>query len=259
MSSSDPGREPAARRLDTRSAVSISVTFTLLVGVLALLVNLVLVRLEPPGAYALRYDLTADIMLAAIAGLVLYDLLRREALAKRRAAALLQREQAAQQEIAQVRANEDERRRLIQIMDTIPEGVCIISEDFDMDYVNPVLERTFGAPGGRKCYDYLNGFAEPCAQCPNDDVFAGSTVRREWVDQRSGRTYELVDTPMPALAGKRMKLELLTDVTEDVEARKRTEELMAEVARQAEEARAARADAEEHAEELEALLDMSAR
>ena len=257
MSQSGDSGGPGWRSTRAWSAVSIALTFTLVVGGLALVVNVILVNLEPFHASVLRYDLTADILLATVAGLVLYGFLRREAVSKRRAAELLQREEEAEREQARIQAHEAERSRLIQIMDTIPQGVCIISEDHEMDYVNPVLQRTFGPAEGRKCYEYLDGRTDPCPWCPNAEVFAGQTVRREWVGHDNGRTYELVDTPMPSRAGKRFKLEMLNDVTEDVEARKRTGELMVEVARQAEEARIARADAEEHAEELEALLDIS--
>ena len=248
-----PAVEGATRRW---SAAAIAITISAVVGSLALVVNLVLIRLEPPGSSLLRYDLTADVLLAAIAGLVLYDLLRREALTRRRTAELQQREDAAQRERARAEAADAERKRLLQIMDTIPQGVCIIREDFEMDYVNPVLQRTFGLPEGRKCHEYLWGAAQPCAGCPNEEIFSGHVVRRE-CGTTAGRTYELIDTLMPARGGMRHKLELLSDITEAVGARKRNEELMDQVALQALEAKAARADAEEHADELAALLDIS--
>lgn len=255
MSQGDHPGEPYSRRAYPLWAAPIALALGL--AGIASIVHAVLESLQPSSASLLKYDLTADILLAAVLGAVLPVLLHRDAVAKRRAATLQRQVEEAQREQARVEAHEAERRRLIQVMDAMPQGVCIISEDYEMDYVNPVLQRTFGLPEGRKCYEYLNGAHEPCAGCPNADVFSGLTVRREWVDKKTGRTYELVDTPMPSAGAKRMKLELLSDVTEDVEARKRTEELMAEVALQAEEARAARADAEEHAEELEVLLDIS--
>jgi signal transduction histidine kinase/PAS domain-containing protein len=227
------------------------------VGIVALSVNLVLVTFDKPGTFLLKYDLGADIVVALAAGIVFYNVLRLEARNKQRALDMQRNEEQARKEQARVEAIEAERGRLIQIMDTIPHGVCIIKEDYEMDYVNPVIERAFGNPGGRKCYEYLNGLAEPCSICPNAEVFAGQTIRREWVAAKTGRIYELVDSLLPGQGNQRLKLEMLHDVTEEVEARKQAEALVTEVARRAEEAGAARAEAERHAEELEALLDIS--
>jgi PAS domain-containing protein len=161
MTANDSSTEPGLRRAAAWSAVSIALAVTFIVAGLGLLVHLVLVNFEQPGSSLLGYDLGADLMLAMIGGLVVYDVLRREALAKRRAVESMQRAEEARREQARIQAIEAERSRLIQIMDAIPHGVCIIAEDHDIDYVNPVMERTFGRPSGRKCYEYLNGLSEP--------------------------------------------------------------------------------------------------
>lgn len=249
------GREPSQAR--AWAPLRIATTFMLVIGGVALLTNLTLAITSVGPRKVLILDLAADIGLTVVAAALLYNLLQRDAIAEKQSVAAQIRCQQELSERAHVAALEAERSRFLQIMDAMPEGVCVISEDYEMEYVNPILEQIFGAPNGRKCHQYLYGLPEPCDGCPNADVFAGEVVRREWFSQMSGRSYEIVDTAMPERTAKRSKLELLHDVTEEVQARERTEELISEVARQAQEARAARAEVEQHAADLAALLDFS--
>ncbi|MCP4590271.1 MAG: PAS domain S-box protein, partial [bacterium] len=49
-----------------------------------------------------------------------------------------------------------ERNRMMSILDAIPDGVYIVSQQWDIEYVNPVIEREFGPVDGRKCYEYFH-------------------------------------------------------------------------------------------------------
>ncbi|MCP4591227.1 MAG: PAS domain S-box protein, partial [bacterium] len=49
-----------------------------------------------------------------------------------------------------------ERARMMSILDAIPDGVYIVSQQWDIEYVNPVIEREFGPVDGRKCYEYFH-------------------------------------------------------------------------------------------------------
>jgi len=51
-----------------------------------------------------------------------------------------------------------ERNRLINIINSMGDGVYIANEQYEILYVNPVFEKEFGLPGGRKCFEYFHGY-----------------------------------------------------------------------------------------------------
>ena len=51
---------------------------------------------------------------------------------------------------------EIERARLRSILDTMPDGIYIVNNQYEMEYANPVIERQFGIAQGRKCYSYAH-------------------------------------------------------------------------------------------------------
>ncbi len=113
-----------------------------------------------------------------------------------------------------------ERTRLRSILDTMPDGIYIVNQQYDVEYVNPVIEREFGLVAGRKCYSYLRDQNEVCPGCKNPIVFEGKTVQWEWVSTKTGKTYEAFDTPLTNSDGSLSKLKVIHDITE----RKRSEE-----------------------------------
>src|SRR5690606_35317699 len=72
-----------------------------------------------------------------------------------------------------------DRTRLMGILDLLPDGVYITSANFDIEYLNPALEREFGPVQGRKCYEYFHGRNSQCDWCNHDKVLAGKTVQWE--------------------------------------------------------------------------------
>ena len=69
--------------------------------------------------------------------------------------------------------SQSERSRLMGILASIPDGVYIVDQHFNIEYINPVIERDFGKIQGRKCYQYFHDRAESCPWCKNEEVFAG--------------------------------------------------------------------------------------
>lgn len=91
---------------------------------------------------------------------------------------------------------EMERSRLRSILDTMPDGIYIINQQYDVEYVNPVIEREFGLVGGQKCYSYFHDANEACHWCKNPAVFEGKSVHWEWASAKTGKTYDVFDTPL---------------------------------------------------------------
>jgi PAS domain S-box-containing protein len=117
-----------------------------------------------------------------------------------------------------------EREKLINILDSMEDGVYIVNQQYDIEYINPLLERKYGPVNGRKCYEYFHDRNEVCPWCKNEDVFDGKTVRWEWFSTKTGKTYDLVDTPLRNPDGSVSKLEIFRDITE----RKKMEEALRE-------------------------------
>lgn len=117
-----------------------------------------------------------------------------------------------------------ERSKLVAILDSMEDGIYIVDQDENIQYVNPVLKKEFGEPESRKCYEFFHDRKEICPWCKNKDVFAGKTVRWEWYSFKNQKTYDLIDTPLRNPDGSISKLEIFRDITE----RKKTEEALRE-------------------------------
>ena len=115
-----------------------------------------------------------------------------------------------------------ERENFTNILESMADGVYIVNQQYDVQYVNSVLKKDFGSSEGRKCYKYFHDLDAACPWCKNSDVFAGENVRWEWHSPKNQRTYELVDTPLKNPDGSVSKLEIFHDITE----RKRAQEVL---------------------------------
>jgi PAS domain S-box-containing protein len=107
-----------------------------------------------------------------------------------------------------------ERNKLKSILDTMQDGVYIVNQEHDIQYINPVIEKEFGPINGRKCHEYLNANEEVCSRCTNQEIFSGKSVRWEWHSSKTGKTYDLSDTPILDMDGTISKLEVFHDITE---------------------------------------------
>ncbi|MBM4137850.1 MAG: PAS domain S-box protein [Nitrospira sp.] len=117
-----------------------------------------------------------------------------------------------------------EKDKLRKIFEAMEDGVYIVNQNYDVEYINPFLEKEFGHWRGRKCYEYFHDRTEVCPWCPNQKVFAGETVRWEWYSFKNQRTYDLIDTPLKNPDGSVSKLEIFRDITE----RKKADEKLRE-------------------------------
>ncbi len=118
----------------------------------------------------------------------------------------------------------NERNKLFNILNSMEDGVYIVSKQYDIEFVNQALKKKFGPVGGKKCYEYLHDREKPCPWCKNEEVFEGNTVHWEWYSEKADRTYDLIDTPIYNSDGSVSKLEIFRDMTE----RRRMEEELKE-------------------------------
>ncbi len=106
-----------------------------------------------------------------------------------------------------------ERDNLTNILNSMEDGVCIVNERHEINFVNPALEKHFGPLNNRKCYEYFHSKESVCPWCKNDEVMSGKSVRWEWYSDKTRKTFDLLDTPLQTVDGSLRKLEILRDIT----------------------------------------------
>lgn len=106
-----------------------------------------------------------------------------------------------------------QRDNLMNILDSMADGISIINRNYDIEYANPTLVKEFGPVDGRKCYEYFANSKDICSFCRNSAVFDGKTVHRQWYSPKNKKTYDLLDNPLRNPDGTVSKLEIFRDIT----------------------------------------------
>ncbi len=114
----------------------------------------------------------------------------------------------------------DERDNLDLILESMADGVYIVSKDYKVEFMNKVLIDVFGYHVGEVCYKVFHNRETPCPRCKNTEVMKGKTVRWEWYSHREDRTYDLFETPLRNINGTISKLTIFRDISD----RKRMED-----------------------------------
>ena len=117
-----------------------------------------------------------------------------------------------------------ENQRFKNIMDINPAGIYLVDKQYNIEYINPAIEKEFGQVNGKKCYSYFHGLSEACKWCKNKEVFAGKSVRWEWFSEKSKKYYDLFDMPLKNSDGTISKFEIFFDITDQKKAVKASEE-----------------------------------
>jgi len=115
---------------------------------------------------------------------------------------------------------EEDRDKFVNILDTMGNGVCIINHDFEIQYVNPILETEFGKAEGQKCHKYFHEKETACPFCSNKEFENEKPGSIELFFKKNKKTYELFSYPIKNKDGNFSRLEVFHDVTE----RKKIEE-----------------------------------
>lgn len=108
----------------------------------------------------------------------------------------------------------DERQKLYSLLDGLPAFVYLQNTDYSMSYYNQKFSQLFGDPGGRPCFNVVNGFEQPCESCPAFRVFETNRPEVwEW-SSRDDKTYQMYAYPFSDIDGTPLVLGLGIDITD---------------------------------------------
>ncbi|NQS76903.1 MAG: PAS domain S-box protein [Peptococcaceae bacterium] len=125
-----------------------------------------------------------------------------------------------------------ERQRLFDILETLPISICLLDADYRIPFANRAFREMFGLSDGRRCYDYIYGFSEPCWFCQTYRVLETGKPLRWKSKTPGGHIIDVYDSPFIDTDGTNLILEMSFDITEQenaIQALHQSEERFAKI------------------------------
>jgi PAS domain S-box-containing protein len=124
---------------------------------------------------------------------------------------------AVGQDISERQKAEDalktERQRFLSLLEELPAFVYLQAPDYTLPFVNRDFRERFGEPGGKRCYEILQGRNQPCENCLAQVAFT-SQQPQEWESSRGDqKTYQRYAYPFIDGDGSPMLLQMGIDIT----------------------------------------------
>lgn len=107
-----------------------------------------------------------------------------------------------------------ERQRLLDVLETLPVNICLLTPDYEVRFANRAFRERFGESNGRHCYDYIFGYDKPCAGCRSfTPLETGQSLH--WIfSAPDGSILDAYDYPFVDVDGSSLILEMNMDITE---------------------------------------------
>lgn len=110
-------------------------------------------------------------------------------------------------------------RQLISIFDNIDEVIYVADPaTHEILYANRTLVKERGNIVGKKCYEALQGFKEPCSFCTNKYIFSGENLNRSYIWEFQNTVnqhwYHCIDKAIRWPDGRLVRYEMAIDITE---------------------------------------------
>jgi PAS domain S-box-containing protein len=106
-----------------------------------------------------------------------------------------------------------ERKRLFDVLETLPTMVCLLTPDYHVAFANRSFREKFGESDGRPCYEYCFGQAEPCEFCESFNVLKTGKPHNWEATTPEGSAIDVYDYPFTDVDGSPMILEMDIDIT----------------------------------------------
>ncbi len=104
-------------------------------------------------------------------------------------------------------------QKLITIFEAMADGVCIVNQDFTVEYMNTVMVENFCEGVGNKCYKVFENRNDMCTPCDAERVFKGETLHREIYNKRVDKVFDIVEIPLKNDDGTLSKLSIFKDIS----------------------------------------------
>ncbi|RJP86592.1 MAG: PAS domain S-box protein [Desulfobacteraceae bacterium] len=102
---------------------------------------------------------------------------------------------------------------LTTILDTLTNGIYVVSEDYKVLYMNRTMIGWFGDGVGKKCHEVINSSRALCPWCRCSQILEGESGRREVYVPKADRTFEIDESPVRMPDGTLSKLSIYQDIT----------------------------------------------
>jgi two-component sensor histidine kinase len=146
-----------------------------------------------------------------------------------------------------------ERQRFNNILEILPAYLVLLTPDYHVTFANRFFRERFGESHGRRCFEYLFGYSEPCENCQAFEALKTAAPHEwEW-NGPDGRIYHIYDFPFLDVDGSNLILEIGLDITDHKKAEEEIQKLNRELEKRVEErtAQLAAANRELHASEAQ--------
>jgi PAS domain S-box-containing protein len=111
-------------------------------------------------------------------------------------------------------AIEIERKRLFDVLETLPVMICLLTPDYHVAFANRSFREKFGDSGSRHCYEYRYGLTEPCEFCESYIVLETGQPQHWEVTTPEGSAIDVYDFPFTDIDGSPMILKMDIDITD---------------------------------------------
>jgi PAS domain S-box-containing protein len=124
---------------------------------------------------------------------------------------------------------EQEQRNLSAVLDGMTDLAYICTDDYQLSFMNRAMQELLGEIRARKCYEVMHGLPRVCDDCPMPQTQTGAIVRQERKLPMSGRTYEIIHSPLYSADGRMSKLGVCRDITERLRNEKKLKQANADL------------------------------
>jgi PAS domain S-box-containing protein len=153
-------------------------------------------------------------------------------------AAVLQERRKVDQERALAESMRAERQRFLEVLETLPAMISLLTPDHKIAFANRSFRERFGSCQGLHCHETCFGRTEPCEFCESYTVLNTGQPHHWEMIFEDGSLIDAYDYPFTDLDGSSLVLQMGVDITE----RRRAENAL-----------------ETHREELEVLVSERTR
>jgi PAS domain S-box-containing protein len=128
-----------------------------------------------------------------------------------------------------------ERQRLIDVLETLPAYLVLLTPDYHVPFANRFFRERFGESHGKRCFEYLFHRTEPCEVCETYKVLKTmAPLEWEWTGP-DGRNYYIYDFPFTDTDGSTLIMEVGIDITEQKRAQEALRQAHADLERRVQE------------------------